>query len=290
MTAVRSATFTTARAVLLAFTLASAPPVSGCGGGGNEAGISTDGGASATGPSGPGSVGSPAASASSGGQTDEVIVVTFDPPVIAETFRQGAPIAELAASAKLSRIPSDVVSKRIFDSLDFISRTPDIKQQADGSFSTSLQINTNRDAGVYNGTFTLRLCRTNDCSRAYTLSPSSIPYAFTIIPLVSAVIKLDDVVQPQLKRGIDAYGVGWYKVDMKAGSKVEIDTTDPVTWSLEEHNEIVIVTPLSTSTPTAWQGTVSIAPGVPSYLGGPFRLSGQTPDGQGINVDLIVEQ
>ena len=210
------------------------------------------------------------------------------PTAISRTFRQGEPISDLVIKARLSRTPTNITSTNVRDSLDFLAGTPTIAAEADGSFTATLQVVTRKpEPGTYSGAYSLVLCKSNDCSVVQALSPSSVPYTFTVTPLVSASFKLDGELQSQLTRGIDVYGVGWYRVDMKSGNQIEIESSLPVTWKLSDGLDSTIAN-IETPSPTTWRAVITLKDGLAAWLDDTISFRGLTADQQGINVDVHV--
>ena len=250
---------------------------------GNVGGDFASGGVSGPPSSGNGGVGHGGAVA-----TGEVIAVTFEPTAISRTFRQGEPISDLVIKARLSRTPTNITSTNVRDSLDLLAGTPTIAAEADGSFTATLQVVTRKpEPGTYSGAYSLVLCKSHDCSVVQALSPSSVPYTFTVTPLVSASFKLDGELQSQLTRGIDVYGVGWYRVDMKSGNQLEIESSLPVTWQLSDGLDSTIAN-IETPSPTTWRAVITLKDGLAAWLDDTISFRGLTADQQGINVDVYV--
>lgn len=222
-------------------------------------------------------------------QTGGAISVAFEPSTLSRTFRQGQPIAELVIKARLGRIPTNVTAKRVIDSLDFLTRTPSISVESDGSYMARLDVGTNREPGIYNGTYTLVLCKSNNCDIVQSLSPSSVPYTFTVTPLVSAAFRLDGVLQSQLTRGVDKEGEGWYRVDLKSGSQIEIESSLPVTWELSD-GLMSDITDIKTPSPTTWRAVITLHDDIEDWIEDIIRFTGHTADQQGINVDVYVSR
>lgn len=223
-------------------------------------------------------------------QSGDVISVTFDPSTVSQTFRQGQHIPDLVIKASFSRTPTNITSTSVVDSLDLLSRSATISSEADGSFTATLQIGTGKpEPGIHNGTYTLMLCKSDDCSVVQALSPPSVPYVFTVTPLVSASFKLDGVPQPQFTRGIDVNsGAARYSVDMKSGSQLEIESSLPLTWELTASVDTTIAD-VETPSPTTWRAVITANNDL-AWFPDALDLTAQTTDEQEIDVAVNIMQ
>jgi hypothetical protein len=243
--------------ILLAGVLAGALLVAGCGGGGGSGG------------------------------DDGAIRVTFDPEKLVRTMREGDPDREATVAVAFSAIPPDVKYVHI-DYGNALTSSPTIWDHPDGSFDADLTLNNRLPVGVNEGVIGLKLCRDDNCTTSYRTSPAGLAYSISILPLVSAVMKVNGtaVFDPG---AIDAMGVRWYSIDdVPAGATLELDTTLPMTWHDELTSSSTAVTPLETSTPTAWQATLTATPDPYGQTRGQTRLVGVTEDAQTIKVDVRI--
>jgi hypothetical protein len=243
--------------ILLAGALAGALLVGGCDGGGGSSG------------------------------DDGAIRLTFEPAELVRTMREGDPDREETVAVAFSAMPSDVKFVRI-EYGNALTQSPAIWDHPDGSFDADLTLNNRLPVGVNEGVIGLKLCRDDNCTNWYPTAPTGLAYRITILPLVSAVVKVNGMTRPETG-SIDSFGVRWYSIgNVPAGATIELDTTLPMTWHDEMTSSSTVVTPLETSTPTAWQATFTVTPGAYGQLTGQTRLVGVAADGETMKVDVRI--
>jgi hypothetical protein len=156
--------------------------------------------------------------------------------------------AAMPVSATLSSLPSGNVFVFIVADKPVIQTGATlVTQNADGSFSVTLETDPSLAVGTYSGTFTLELCKDALCASQYSLTGATLPYTIVVVPAVTL-----SVTSAGLPLSLDLFS----NYDVHSGDTVTITSNIPVTWSQGSSSGSSTATATSTTT-TSWTGTIT---------------------------------
>jgi hypothetical protein len=240
---------------------ASAAVVSACGGGGGGTGGGVPGGG--TGGTGSGS---------------NSFHLSFSPAALTAQVTQGAVETGIIVNATLSQQPTGtyyIVITADADVLDAANTYVYI--QSPTSAAANVAPSCALTPGTYSGVLTVRLCADQSCTQQLPVSGNTLPYTFTVSPGLVVTAKVDGVPQPGFAAACTS-NLGAVQVSTNVGQKLELTSTQPVTWSASEVNSFGF--PCwsgTTSDATTWSATISER-GIPTYPGmlGGFSVSAKS--------------
>jgi hypothetical protein len=228
-----------------------------------------------------------------GGNTSSgsgAITITYGIPTITGTLYQGEAGMVRYEYVTLSSAPANTAVPVIVEDqpvLDAANVT--LQATSANTFTVHLPVADTLTVGEHQGTFTLHLYKDSGLTSEYAITNPTLPYDFTVTPLVTAVIKVGGVVVQYTHESRNTDGARIYYISIVPGQTVEVDASKAFVnaWSTLGPASF---TGSSVSTDgMAWTGTLNLAtPTDTSEMG---LISAQDANtGETLKVTVVVNQ